>query len=147
VSTASAPAHEQIRNLLGRYCHLIDAGDFTALGKLFAAAVLIDERGRVAAKGAESATALWTGMVRRYDDGTPRTRHTTSNAVIDVREDGTAACESSFVVLQHLDGRLEAIASGRYRDTFACEGGTWHFTSRQFLLDHLGDVSHHMTGV
>jgi 3-phenylpropionate/cinnamic acid dioxygenase small subunit len=147
VSSASSPAHEQIRNLLGRYCHLLDAGDFTGLGLLFADAVLTDDRGRVAAKGAESATALWAGTVRRYDDGTPRTRHTTTNAVIEVHEDGTARCESSFVVFQHLGNRVEPIATGRYHDTFSCQDGTWRFSSRQFHLDHVGDVSHHMTGV
>lgn len=142
-----APPYEAIRNLLGSYCLLIDSGDFRALGELFADAVLLDERGRVAAKGAEAATAMWSGLVKRYDDGTPRTRHTTSNPVIEVREDGTAVCDSSFVVFQQLGSRLEPIAAGRYRDTFGSHEGSWFFTSRQFFLDQLGDVSQHMVGI
>ena len=141
------PPYEAIRNLLGTYCRIIDTGDFEALGAMFAEAVLLDDQGRVAAKGAEAATALWTGLIKRYDDGTPRTRHTTSNPVIDLAEDGTATCQSSFVVFQQIGSRIEPIAAGRYRDTFASTDGVWHFTSRQFFLDHLGDVSHHMTGV
>jgi 3-phenylpropionate/cinnamic acid dioxygenase small subunit len=141
------PPYEAIRNLLGTYCRLIDAGDFDGLGALFADAVLLDERGRVAAKGAEAATALWSGVIRRYDDGTPRTRHTTSNPVIELHEDGTAVCDSSFVVFQQIEKRIEPIAAGRYHDTFAAHDGVWRFTSRQFFLDQLGDVSHHMTGV
>jgi 3-phenylpropionate/cinnamic acid dioxygenase small subunit len=136
--------YEAIRNLLGTYCLLIDAGDFQALGELFADGVLLDERERLAAKGAEAATALWTGMVRRYDDGTPHTRHTTSNPVIELADDGTAVCRSSFVVFQQVESRLEVIAAGRYRDTFASTDGVWRFTSRQFFLDQLGDVSQHM---
>jgi 3-phenylpropionate/cinnamic acid dioxygenase small subunit len=109
--------------------------------------VLLDEKDRVAAKGAQAATALWTALVKRYDDGTPRTRHTTVNPVIHLAEDGTAECHSSFVVFQQIGSRIEAIVTGRYRDTFASTDGIWRFTSRQFFLDHLGDVSHHMTGV
>jgi ketosteroid isomerase-like protein len=141
------PPYEAIRNLLGTYCRIIDSGDFVALGAMFADAVLLDDQGRVAAKGAEAATALWTGLIKRYDDGTPKTRHTTSNPVIEVSDDGTAACHSSFVVFQQIGQRIEPIAAGRYHDTFASTDGGWHFTSRQFFLDHLGDVSHHMTGV
>jgi len=139
------PPYETIRNLLGTYCELIDAGDFEALGLLFGDAVLTDERGRVAARGSADATALWTGFIKRYD-GSPRTRHTFSGPVIDVRDDGTATCRSSFVVFQQLGpGRLEPIAAGRYNDSFACNEGSWRFTSRQFFLDQTGDVTQHMT--
>ena len=141
------PPYEAIRNLLGTYCLLIDAGDFRALGELFADGVLLDEQGRVAAKGAEAATALWTGLVQRFDDGTPHTRHTTANAIIELAGDGTAVCRSSFVVLQQIESRIEVIAMGRYRDTFSSTEGDWRFTSRQFFLDQLGDVSHHMVGI
>lgn len=144
---SALPPYEAIRNLLGTYCLLIDAGDFHALGELFADGVLLDERGRVAAKGAEAAAAMWTGLVKRYDDGTPQTRHVTANPVIDVHDDGTAVCRSSFVVLQQLGSRLEPIAAGRYRDTFGSHEGSWFFTSRQFFLDQLGDVSGHMVGI
>jgi 3-phenylpropionate/cinnamic acid dioxygenase small subunit len=140
-----AGPYEAIRNLLGTYCELIDAGDFEGLGCLFANATLTDDRGRIAARGAADATALWTGLIKRYD-GSPRTRHTVSGPVIEVREDGTASCRSAFVVFQQLGpGRLEPIASGRYRDEFACTDEEWRFTSRQFFLDHTGDVSQHMT--
>ncbi|MGB8650341.1 MAG: nuclear transport factor 2 family protein [Mycobacteriales bacterium] len=137
--------YEAIRNLLGTYCLLIDAGDLDGLGELFAEAVLLDDSGREVARGAAQCTALWRRMVHLYD-GSPRTRHTVSAPVIDV-EGETAVCRSSFVVFQQLGaGRLEPVAAGRYRDTFAGDGGTWRFTSRQFFLDQLGDVSQHMVG-
>ena len=139
----TVPPHEAIRNLLGTYCELIDAGDSEGLGGLFSDAVLMDERGRVAARGSADATALWTGFIKRYD-GSPRTRHTVSGPVIEVTGE-KATCRSSFVVFQQLrPGRLEPIAAGRYRDEFACTDGEWRFTSRQFFLDQTGDVSQHM---
>jgi ketosteroid isomerase-like protein len=137
------PPYEAIRNLLGTYSLLLDAGDFPALGLLFKDAVLLDDRGREAARGADAATALWTALITRYD-GSPRTRHIVAGPVIEV--DGDAAvCRSAFVVLQQTGpGRLEPVAAGRYRDEFACTDGTWHFTIRQFFLDQVGDMSNHM---
>lgn len=139
----TVPPYEAIRNLLGTYCRLIDAGDFDGLGRMFERAVLLDDRGRQAASGAEAATAMWNALIKRYD-GSPRTRHTVSGPVIEL--DGNAAvCHSSFVVFQQLaGGRLEAICAGRYRDELACTDGTWHFTVRQFFLDQVGDMSEHM---
>jgi len=136
-------AHEQIRNLLGRYCEAMDAADWTGVGALFAAGALTDEHGRDVARGAEAVAALYRGMVQLYD-GTPRTRHLTTNAVIDVEGD-VATCRSAFLVLQQLEGGpLHPIAAGRYRDRFACTSGTWAFTERAFLLEQSGDLSAHL---
>lgn len=137
------PPHEAIRNLLGTYCERMDAGDFDGLGALFADACLQDHKGREIARGAQATAALWRSMVRLYA-GSPRTRHLVSGPVIEV--DGAAAeCRSSFAVLQHQpDGPLVPVAAGRYRDTFSCTDGRWHFTSRQFFLDQTGDLSMHM---
>lgn len=44
-------AHEAIRNLLGSYCEVMDAGDFAALGRLFADGELVDDQGRRIARG------------------------------------------------------------------------------------------------
>lgn len=139
----TVPPYEAIRNLLGTYCVHIDAGEFYELAEMFTDAVLLDEHGNEVARGAHGCAKLWEAMVQTYD-GSPRTRHTVSGPVIDVDGD-TAVCRSSFVVFQQLgEGRLEPVAAGRYRDTFASKNGTWHFTSRQFFLDQLGDTSQHM---
>ena len=136
-------AHEAIRNLLGTYCEVMDAGDWIALGSLFDVGVLLDDRGREIARGPEAVTALWTAMVRLHN-GSPRTRHLVSGPIIDL--DGErATCRSSFVALQQVgDGPLHPVAAGRYRDEFACTDGQWHFVSRQFLLDQEGDMGQHL---
>ena len=140
-----APAHEQIRNLLGRYCEAMDAADWEAVGALFAAAALTDGTGNEIARGAKAVSALYGGMVRLHD-GSPRTRHLTANAVIDVEGDA-ATSRSSFLVLQQLpDGSLQAVAAGRYRDRFTCDQGAWRFAERAFHLDQTGDMSQHLNG-
>lgn len=138
--------YEEIRNLLGTYCERIDAGDFAALGELFADGALLDEHGAEIARGADQVAALYTRITRLYD-GSPRTRHMVAAPVIELDGD-TATCRSSYVVFQRLpNGRVETIAGGRYRDTFAWTYGAWHFTSRTFFLDQIGDMSHHLEGL
>ena len=139
-------AHEQIRNLLGRYCELIDAGDFAGLAQLFADATLADEDGRVFATGRDEVLARWERQTIRYD-GSPRTRHLTSNVIIDVDDaNGQAQARSAYVVFQSVDGfSLQPIVSGRYVDTFVRDlSGTWRWHQRRYAVDHVGDLSHHL---
>jgi ketosteroid isomerase-like protein len=141
-------AHEQIRNLLGRYCALMDAGDFAGLAALFADATLADEQGNVFATGAAEMQAMWEQQTMLYDLS-PRTKHITANPVVDVDEDaGTATCASSYVVFQGTDDLpLQPIVTGRYADTFVrADDGTWRFTQRRYAIDHVGDLSHHLRG-
>jgi len=137
-------AHEQIRNLLGRYCERMDAGNFAGLAELFAAATLADENGNVFATGADEMRTMWERQTILYD-GSPLTRHITANPVIDV-DGGSAQCTSSYVVFQGTDGQpLQPIVTGRYADTFARDdAGQWRFTQRRYAIDHVGDLSHHL---
>lgn len=137
-------AHEQIRNLLGRYCERMDAGDFAGLAELFADATLADEHGNVFAAGADEVRAMWERQTILYDER-PRTRHVTANPVITVDGDA-AASTSSYVVFQGTDDlTLQPIVTGRYADTFARDdSGEWRFRQRRYAIDHVGDLSHHL---
>jgi ketosteroid isomerase-like protein len=139
-------AHEQIRNLLGRYCERMDAGDFVGLAELFADARLADEHGTVFATGAAEMRTMWARQTVLHD-GSPRTRHVTANPVIAVDGD-TATCTSSYVVFQGVEGfALQPIVTGRYADSFARdESDHWHWTERRYAIDHVGDLSHHLRG-
>src|SRR3954471_113791 len=133
-------AHEQIRNLLGRYCELMDAGDFAALAALFADATLADDKGHVFATGSDEVLAMWRAPTVLYD-GSPRTRHLTANPIIDVDEaHHSASCRSAFVVFQQTDGLpLQPIITGRYVDTFVrTRAGTWRWTQRRYCVDLVG---------
>jgi 3-phenylpropionate/cinnamic acid dioxygenase small subunit len=139
-------AYEAIRNLLGTYCEVMDAGDWDGLGALFAHAGFTDENGTEITSGARGVAKLYGVMVQLHD-GSPRTRHLVSGPVIEV-DGGEAVCRSSFLVVQQVgEGPLQAIAAGRYRDTFAVVDGSWCFTGRQFFLEQRGDLSSHMVGL
>jgi 3-phenylpropionate/cinnamic acid dioxygenase small subunit len=142
----TAPAHEAIRNLLGRYCELMDAGDFAGLATLFEDASLADEQGNVFAIGSSVIQSMWERQTVLYD-GSPRTRHVTANPVIEVDEvAGSATCRTSYVVFQGTDGLpLQPIITGRYADRFARgDSGAWHFAERRYAVDHVGDLSQHL---
>lgn len=143
---APSDDHEAIRQLLYRYCELMDAGDFTELAALFADAVMVDDVGTVVAEGRAGVQALYDRGTRLYD-GSPRTRHLTSNSIIDVDPAaGTAFARSVYVVFQATDDlALQPIISGRYRDRFArADAGDWHFVERSFSVDLVGDLSQHL---
>lgn len=138
-------AHEAIRNLLGKYCELMDAGQFAGLAELFAHATLADEHGNVFATGSDEVHRMWEAQTILYD-GKPRTRHVTANPVIDVDEQaGIAQVSSSYVVFQGTDDLpLQPIVTGRYLDTFTRGANGWQFTQRRYAIDHVGDLSHHL---
>ena len=81
-----------------------------------------------------------------YDDGTPRTKHVTTNLAIKVDERaGTASSRSYFTALQALpDLPLQPIVSGRYYDRFERRNGQWRFVERRVQTDLVGDVSRHL---
>ncbi len=139
---------DEIRNLLGTYCECMDSGDFDGIGALFARGALADEHGHPIASGGEAVAAFYASGTVLYD-GSPRTKHLVSNSVFDLDEKaGAAVVRSSYVVLQQVpESPVQAIIAGRYRDSFSHEGGAWHFVERRFLVDLLGDLSHHLTYV
>jgi 3-phenylpropionate/cinnamic acid dioxygenase small subunit len=136
--------HHAITNLLGTYCELMDAADWPAVGALFADAQLTTGDGALIAAGTDAVRALYENGTRLYD-GSPRTRHVTANPIIDVDGD-TATVRASYVVFQAVDGfALQPIITGRYRDSFVKDASGWRFARRQFVVDHVGDLTHHLT--
>jgi hypothetical protein len=144
-SSAPAGPYGQIANLIARYAFATDDGDFPALGRLFAQAIFtLNDREPV--HGAAAVTALARQVLQTYEGGTPRTRHVTTNLLIDIDEPGgTARSRSYFTVLQSLpEFPLQPIAAGHYEDRFARDGaGVWHFAARAVCTDFTGDTSHH----
>lgn len=136
-----------IRNLLGTYCRLVDAGDFAAVGELFAHATLRDEDGSVIATGAGETAALYAATTRRHDDGTPLTQHVIANTVFaDDSTPDEATATSAYVVLQAAPGLpLQPVITGSYVDTFARVDGAWRFADRRFTIGRTGDLSQHLT--
>jgi len=148
---------DRIRNLLGRYCDLMDAGDWPGVGALFARGRLVTDDGTELAAGA-AAVADFYARGTRLHDGSPRTKHLVTNTVLgEPAADRTVEARSSYLVLQAVaDAPLQPIVTGRYVDRFAPEGegggdsagagsdGGWHFVERAFAVDLVGDLSHHL---
>jgi 3-phenylpropionate/cinnamic acid dioxygenase small subunit len=145
--TVAVASDRQIENLIARYAFLVDDGEFAGLGDLLDAADFTLGPNTVRGKAAVEELALNT--LQTYADGTPRTRHVTTNLIIDVdEEEGTATSRSYFTVMQQADGfPLQPVATGRYRDAFERHDGTWHFTSRTVAEQLFGDLSHHVKPV
>lgn len=137
-------AGDHVRNLLGRYCELIDAGDFTGVGQLFAKGRLADEHGTELAVGADAVAAFYASIVRLHD-GRPRTKHVVADTVLEPHGDGSITARSSYLVLQALDGvPLRPIITGRYVDRFEEDDDGWYFAERRFTVDLARDLSRHL---
>ena len=139
-------SHHAITTLMFRYAEYVDAADFDAIADLFADAVITNEGVAGEIAGGEAIKQLYLSTNRVHDDGTLRTRHLTSNVIVDVEEAaGTATARSSFVVFQQTPKLpLQPIVTGRYRDKFARGGRGWHFALRHIVVDHVGDVREHL---
>jgi uncharacterized protein (TIGR02246 family) len=134
-----------IENLIARYAALVDAGDFAGLGELFADGVFGGE-GDMVVRGRDAVEKVFRAMVRVYEDGTPRTKHVTTNIRIEVDEAaGKAVAHSYVTVFQALpDMALQPIVAGRYRDVFERSQHVWRFAERRFTSELVGDVSRHL---
>ena len=129
-----------LTNRIYRYAELFDTGEFDAFAAQFEHGVW-----HKAEPGAEGVRKYIDEHVLTYD-GSPRTKHVTTNLVLEVDEvAGTATGEAYVTVFQALpDFPLQAIFSGRYRDRFERVDDDWRWTERRVLGDLYGDVSHHV---
>lgn len=136
-----------ITSLVFTYAERIDAGDFEGVADLLRDSAVSAEGSDVAYRGYDAILGMYTAATRRYEDGTPRTKHVTTNLTIDLDEAaGRATASSYFTVLQAVPGQLalQPVIAGRYRDGFERVAEGWRFVSRHMIVDLVGDLSHHL---
>ncbi len=137
-----------VGNLIARYAELIDHGDFEGVADLLGDAAVGEGDSPALLTGRDAILAMFTSTTRLYPDGTPGTKHVTTNLILDIDDDaGTAAARTYWVVLQAVPGlALQPILAGRYHDRFqrSATDGSWGFSERRYLIDLVGDVSQHM---
>jgi ketosteroid isomerase-like protein len=140
----SMSSYRAIENLIASYAELVDGGDFAGVGTLLADATFTGGGGPVT--GRDAIEKMFHDTLIVYEDGTPRTKHVTTNVAIEVEEAaGTAVSRAYFTALQALpDLPLQPIASGRYHDRFERRDGRWRFVERRVHVDLVGDVSRHL---
>ena len=86
----------QILNLLHRYCELQDAADFVGVAELFRHSSYIVAGGQ-SHFGYDEVYALKAKHDRTYDDGTLRTKHVTTNTILEFDASGHRAIARSYL--------------------------------------------------
>lgn len=133
-----------IQRLVFSYPRFLDQGDLSAMSQLFKHADVHFQDGRVCRKNPQELEGIFADFVRIYPDGTPRTRHLTSNLIIEPDGADAAMASSYVVVFQQAGGLpLQPIIAGDYHDQFARVDGVWRFTRRAIGNDLFGDLSAH----
>ena len=120
-------AQPEITNLIYTYAELLDGGDLDGVARLF-------EHGRICGvedgppetvfAGAARVREMYEMATRIYADGTPKTKHNTTNVQLHIDEaEGTARSTSYYCVTQATpDLPLQVIVTGHYKDTFRAGG-------------------------
>ncbi len=144
-----ANSAREIEHLLYTYAERMDAGNLEGVADLFAHGRIqsaVDAPPEAIFEGRERVLGLYTSSVRRYPDGTPKTHHVTTNAIVEADDDGaTGTSRSYYTVFQRTDELpLQPIVCGRYHDTFHRIDGRWWFDTRTIFIDLIGDVSQHL---
>ena len=140
----------EIKNIIYRYADLIDRGDLRAVAAMFSRGKIIAVDGQGQQNeivGEDAIYGMYSSFTRLYqDDGSPHTKHMTSNVMVDVDEAGdTASSQAYAVVFQAVDDfPLQPIIGVRYYDKFARSEDGWHFTERRIESHLFGDLSRHL---
>ncbi len=140
-------SYREIETLIYTYAELVDAGDLEGMARLFSHAEFFGPDGKIAAKGAEEFLTLQRQAIKIYSEtGTPRTKHVTTNVLIEINETTDAAtARSYFTVFQSTEELpLQPIIAGRYKDKFERVDGSWRFCRRQSTPEFYGDLSKHL---
>jgi 3-phenylpropionate/cinnamic acid dioxygenase small subunit len=140
----SQSSERAIENLIASYAFLVDDGKFDELGALLDRCDFRLGNSPII-RGKDAIAKFARDALQVFEDSTPRTRHVTTNIIIEVDEAaGTAQARAYYTVFQAVnDFPLQPIACGRYRDRFERADGKWFFAERSVQTDLAGDVSHH----
>ncbi len=139
----------EIENLVYTYAERIDAGDFDGVAALFAHGRICgmeDGPPETVFEGSDRVRQTYEMAVRLHDDGTPKTRHFTTNVIIDADDAAGIARGSAYYCVTQSTPELplQIVVTGRYRDTFHRVDGNWWFDTRVMFVDQVGDTSHHL---
>jgi len=137
-------AREDILHLINQYTFTIDTGDLEGFASLFEYGEWIMKDGESIVGRQQVREAI--SRICIYEDGTPRTKHVTSNIDIHVDEaSGTAKSECYVTVFQQTAGfPLQPIFSGHYLFDFVYVDGSWRFKKRVIRSGLVGDLSAHL---
>jgi len=127
---------DAIRELLARYCFLLDGFRLNEFAALFAAdGQWISRNGQ--ATGPEAIERLLRGLVPEPAPGRRR-KHFTANIIIELAGDHATVASNFLVVRDSETGPAIAVA-GTYDDTVVRTPEGWKFKSRRLSHDIAGE--------
>lgn len=138
-----------IARLVFEYAERLDRGDLVGMSRLFAQATLrtSSATGITTFTGSDEVFAAYDASVIRYEDGTPKTKHVTTNLIVEWDEGANVAtARSYFTVFQSVGSfPLQPIVAGRYEDRFVRdEQSPWRFADRLITIEFSGNLGHHL---
>ena len=134
---------DAIRELLGRYCFLLDGYLLSEFAALFTAdGEWISRNGT--AKGPAEIENLLRGLVPEPAPG-KRPKHLTTNILIELIGDSATVVSNFLVVRDSEAGPVIAVA-GTYDDTVVRTAKGWKFKSRRLSHDIAGESGLNATG-
>jgi len=132
-----------------RYAECVDRARFDDLSALFAHAKLRSSSAAESEEGmrGEAIGRFYAATNRVHDDGTLRTRHLTTNVLLDIDEAANSATARSYFLVLQATPKLpfQPIVAGRYEDRFERVGGAWRFADRLIHVDQIGNMSEHLS--
>src|ERR1700761_5729027 len=127
---------DDIRELLARYCFLLDGYRLSEFAALFAAdGEWISRNGK--AMGRDAIERLLRGLVPEPAPG-KRRKHFTANIIIELSGDSATVVSNFLVVRDSEAGPVIAVA-GTYDDIVVRTGEGWKFKSRRLSHDIAGE--------
>jgi 3-phenylpropionate/cinnamic acid dioxygenase small subunit len=127
---------DAIRELLARYCFLLDGYKLKEFAALFTAdGEWISRNGQAA--GPEAIERLLRGLVPEPAPG-KRRKHFTTNILVDLAGDSATVVSNFLVVRDSAAGPVIAVA-GTYDDTVVRTNEGWKFKSRRLSHDIAGE--------
>jgi 3-phenylpropionate/cinnamic acid dioxygenase small subunit len=127
---------DAIRELLARYCFLLDGYRLNEFAALFTAdGEWISRNGT--AKGPADIEQLLRGLVPEPTPGRRR-KHFTANIVVDLAGD-SAVVTSNFLVVRDSETGPAIAVAGTYDDTVVRTSDGWKFKSRRLSHDIAGE--------
>lgn len=133
---SAADDKDDIRELLARYCFLLDDYQLAKFAELFT------EEGRWSSRNGEATgpaaiEQLLRTLVPVPGPGTRR-RHLTTNIVIAINGD-KAVVRSYFMVVRDSETGPAIAVAGRYEDEVVRHAGQWLFKTRKLTHDIAGE--------
>jgi 3-phenylpropionate/cinnamic acid dioxygenase small subunit len=127
---------DSIRELLARYCFLLDGYKLKEFAALFTAdGEWISRNGT--ATGPEAIERLLRGLVPEPAPG-KRRKHLTTNIIVELAGD-SATVASNFLVVRDSEAGPAIAVAGTYDDTVVRTAEGWKFKSRRLSHDIAGE--------